>query len=66
MSEIILNKENKIGEDIILVSKRLFKLYGYTKTTMEDIAKLTEKKESTLYYYYYKRKDEIKLAFLIT
>ena len=44
MSEIILNKENKIGEDIILVSKRLFKLYGYTKTTMEDIAKLTEKR----------------------
>lgn len=45
-------------KEILGEAKKLFRHYGWGKTTMEDIAKAAGKGKSTLYYYY-KSKDEI-------
>ena len=36
-------KEQRIKDDLIDVSKKLFQLFGFVKTTMEDIAKTARK-----------------------
>lgn len=51
-------KDDNIKAEILTQAQRLFRHYGIKKTTMEDIAKATEKGKSTLYYYY-KSKEEI-------
>ena len=51
-------KEEIIQNEVITTAQRLFQKYGYSKTTMEDIAKAMGRGKSTLYYYY-KSKDEI-------
>jgi len=51
-------KEEIIQNEVITTAQRLFQKYGYSKTTMEDIAKTMGRGKSTLYYYY-KSKDEI-------
>lgn len=54
----MLTKEEIIREEVITTAQRLFQRYGFSKTTMEDIAKAMGRGKSTLYYYY-KSKDEI-------
>jgi len=56
--QFMLTKEEMIREEVITTAQRLFQRYGFSKTTMEDIAKATGRGKSTLYYYY-KSKDEI-------
>ena len=57
-------KEEIIQNEVITTAQRLFQKYGYSKTTMEDIAKTMGRGKSTLYYYY-KSKDEIFEAVII-
>jgi AcrR family transcriptional regulator len=57
-------KEEIIQNEVITTAQRLFQKYGYSKTTMEDIAKAMGRGKSTLYYYY-KSKDEIFEAVII-
>ena len=57
-------KEETIQNEVITTAQRLFQKYGYSKTTMEDIAKAMGRGKSTLYYYY-KSKDEIFEAVII-
>jgi len=54
----MLTKEEIIKEEVITTAQRLFQRYGFSKTTMEDIAKAMGRGKSTLYYYY-KSKDDI-------
>ncbi len=56
-----INKDEIIKSAIIRAAQDLFKQYGISKTTMEDIAKKAGKAKSTLYYYF-KNKEEIFLA----
>jgi AcrR family transcriptional regulator len=51
-------KEQRIKDDLIDVSKKLFQLFGFVKTTMEDIAKTARKSKSTLYRFF-KNKEEV-------
>ncbi len=50
--------DQEVKAEIMVAASRLFIKYGYSKTTMEDIAKAVRKGKSTLYYYY-KSKDDI-------
>ncbi len=59
------SKEEIIRKEIISTAQQLFQHYGFTKTTMEDIAKAMKKGKSTLYYYF-KSKEEIFEAVVIT
>jgi len=54
----MLTKEEIIKDEVITTAQRLFQRYGFSKTTMEDIAKAMGRGKSTLYYYY-KSKDDI-------
>lgn len=54
----MVDKDDAIKKEILQEAKKLFRHYGWSKTTMEDIAKAAGKGKSTLYYYY-KSKDEI-------
>ena len=51
-------KDIVVKDEILNSSVVLFCRFGFTKTTMEDLAKAAGKGKSTLYYYY-KSKDEI-------
>jgi len=51
-------KDEKIRAEVFTVAQKLFQKYGFSKTTMEDIAKAMGRGKSTLYYYY-KSKEEI-------
>ncbi|GGK72578.1 TetR/AcrR family transcriptional regulator [Rufibacter glacialis] len=51
-------KDEMIKAEVLAQAQKLFRHYGLTKTTMEDIAKAAGKGKSTLYYYY-KSKEEI-------
>lgn len=51
-------KEERIKDDLIEVSKKLFQQFGFVKTTMEDIAKTARKSKSTLYRFF-KNKEEV-------
>jgi AcrR family transcriptional regulator len=53
-----LTKDDAVREEILESARDLFRQYGLTKTTMEDIARNTGKGKSTLYYYF-ANKDEI-------
>jgi len=53
----MINKEEKIKDEIIETARKLFQKYGLAKTTMEDIAKALGKGKSTLYYYYKSKND---------
>jgi AcrR family transcriptional regulator len=58
MTKYILSKEDIIKAEVIVAAQMLFQKYGFSKTTMEDIAKTMGRGKSTLYYYY-KSKNEI-------
>ena len=50
-------------EDILLVSKNLFELYGYKKVSMDEIAKKANVTKKTIYSYF-KDKDELFKSFI--
>ncbi|GAB3834265.1 hypothetical protein GCM10028895_54330 [Pontibacter rugosus] len=52
------NKDECIKTEILNEAQKLFIRFGWSKTTMEDIAKAAGKGKSTLYYYY-KSKEQI-------
>lgn len=52
------NKEEVLREEAVNAAQKLFRQYGFHKTTMEDIAKAMGRGKSTLYYYY-KSKEEV-------
>jgi len=60
----MFTKEEIIRNEVIITAQRLFQKYGYSKTTMEDIAKAMDRGKSTIYYYF-KSKDEIFEAVII-
>jgi len=51
-------KDALVREDILRAAEAVFRRWGLTKTTMEDIARQAGKAKSTLYYYF-KSKDEV-------
>ncbi|GGG03232.1 TetR/AcrR family transcriptional regulator [Pontibacter amylolyticus] len=51
-------RDELVKKEVLDEAQRLFRHFGWSKTTMEDIAKAAGKGKSTLYYYY-KSKDEI-------
>ncbi len=53
----------KFRQEIIKVAREIFRKYGYSKTTMEQIAKALNKGKSTLYYYF-KSKEDIYAALI--
>lgn len=54
----MMEKDELVRKEILDEAQKLFRHFGWSKTTMEDIAKAAGKGKSTLYYYY-KSKDEI-------
>ncbi|XVJ66382.1 MAG: TetR/AcrR family transcriptional regulator [Lacibacter sp.] len=53
-----MERNEIVNQSIIDAAKKLIQQYGFSKTTMEDIAKAAGKGKSTLYHYY-TCKDEI-------
>ena len=60
----LLNEQDLTKVEIIEASKEVFKKFGYTKVSMEDIAKAANKSRSTLYNHF-KNKKEVFQAFII-
>jgi AcrR family transcriptional regulator len=52
------SKDEEIRMNILAGADELFRKYGFNKTTMADIAKISGRGKSTLYHYY-KSKEEI-------
>lgn len=50
----------KIKDNIILAGAEAFAIYGYDKTTVEDIAKLAHKAKTSIYYYFDGKADIFK------
>lgn len=57
MAKVAIKDEPAV-EEILIKAKEVFQLYGFKKTTMEDIARSMGKGKSTLYYYF-SSKEEI-------
>ncbi|OIN56027.1 TetR/AcrR family transcriptional regulator [Arsenicibacter rosenii] len=53
-----MDNENTVIQSIIEAARKLMQQYGFSKTTMEDIAKAAGKGKSTLYHHF-KNKEEI-------
>ena len=64
MIDINIQKEEKLRDEVLVVAQKLFRKYGFQKTTMEDIAKEMRKGKSTLYMVF-KSKNDILAAILI-
>jgi AcrR family transcriptional regulator len=47
-----MGKDENIKTEIVTQAARLFRKWGYNKTTIEDIAKASGKGKSSLYYYF--------------
>jgi AcrR family transcriptional regulator len=56
-------QDDIIHEEILQAALRLYRKYGPTKVTMENVAKATGRSRSALYYYF-KNRDEIFQAVL--
>ncbi|MCP2045371.1 TetR/AcrR family transcriptional regulator [Pontibacter sp. HSC-36F09] len=54
----MMDRDELVKKEILDEAQKLFRHFGWSKTTIEDIAKAAGKGKSTLYYYY-KSKDEI-------
>lgn len=50
-------ESNAIKEQILTISREVFRKHGLSKVTMDDIAKACGKSRSTLYYYYKNKMD---------
>ncbi len=59
-----MEKKETVKQEIIEAARQLFSRYGFRKTTMEDIARVTHKGKSSLYYYF-KNKEEVFRAVII-
>ena len=59
-----ITKDEEVKAAILEAAKRVFQKWGFSKTTMEDIAHEAGKGKSTLYYYF-KSKDDIFREFTI-
>ncbi|WP_461450500.1 TetR/AcrR family transcriptional regulator [Mucilaginibacter sp.] len=55
------NQDEIIHEEILQAALRLYRKYGPTKVTMDNLAKATNRSRSSLYYYF-KDRDAIFLA----
>lgn len=67
----ILSKDNQLTEKDLLqknqimeAAKEVFRLHGYTKASMDDIARLAVKSRTTVYKYY-NNKDQVLQDFII-
>lgn len=58
MAENIEITDDSIQKQIIQAAQQLFRIHGFQKVTMDDVAKEIGKGRSSLYYYY-KSKEEI-------
>lgn len=56
--------DNAIREDIIRISRDVFKRHGLSKVSMDDISKACGKSRSSLYHYF-KNKKEVFEAFVV-
>src|ERR1700761_3785854 len=52
------SQDDIIQEEILQTALRLYRKYGPTKVTMDNVAKATGRSRSSLYYYF-KNRDEI-------
>ena len=52
-----MSKKEKVREELIKAAREAFTAKGYTRTTMEDIARAAGKAKSTLYYYFVNKED---------
>lgn len=52
----MVNKE-EIKAEILCAAERLFELYGYDKTTIEDISGESNKAKTAVYYYFRNKSD---------
>ena len=61
--KIMIGHDDIIHEEILQAALRLYRKYGPTKVTMDNLAKATGRSRSALYYYF-KNRDEIFQAVL--
>ncbi|NJO02461.1 MAG: TetR/AcrR family transcriptional regulator [Bacteroidia bacterium] len=59
-----IEEKEKVRQDIVQSAQDVFKVYGWKKTSIEDIARKAGKGKSTLYHYF-KNKEEIFFAVLM-
>ncbi len=52
-----MTKNDRIKAEILQAAESIFRQWGITKTTMEDIARQAGKGKSTLYYYFKSKED---------
>ncbi len=52
-----IKKEEQTKAAIIAAAQKMLRVYGFDKTTMEDIARAACKGKSSLYYYYESREE---------
>jgi AcrR family transcriptional regulator len=50
-------KKEKVRAELVKAARKAFTARGYTKATMEDIARAAGKAKSTLYYYFESKED---------
>ena len=50
----------KMKETIVEAAREVFALYGYRKTTLDDIAASLHKAKSSIYYYFKSKEDVFK------
>jgi AcrR family transcriptional regulator len=56
-----MNKRKEIfRQQVLKAAREIFKTKGYSKTTMEDIARALDKGKSTIYYYFKSKEDIFK------
>ncbi len=52
-----MSKKEKVRSALVKAAREAFTAKGYTRTTMEDIARAAGKAKSTLYYYFVNKED---------
>lgn len=58
----ILSKEKEKEQQILKAARQIFARYGFSKTTMEDIAEAVEMGKASLYYYFPTKESLFKAA----
>jgi len=52
-----MSKKEKVRAELVKAARKAFTARGFTKTTMDDIARAAGKAKSTLYYYFESKED---------